>query len=86
MTLLEKRITKLERPNSDKFDARLPATWQEFYGKVLNDGPVRKSATSLSAAEAWAICSRALSEPDNDSLEESWLDYLLCRKSWASGR
>jgi hypothetical protein len=82
MSPLEKRITKLERPNSDKFDARLPATWQEFYGKVLNDGPARQSASALTAAEAWAICSKALSQADDESLEESWLDYLQCRKNW----
>jgi hypothetical protein len=84
MTLLEKRISKLERPNVDKFDARLPTSWGDFYSRI-KDESVRQSASALTAAEAWAVCSRALAEPVEESLEGEWQNYLLCRKNWANG-
>jgi hypothetical protein len=82
MSLLERRITKLERPNMDTFDTRLPTSWSDFYSRILNDGASNPSAPALSAKEAWAICSHALSQADDESLEESWLDYMQCRQSW----
>jgi hypothetical protein len=81
MSLL-RRIAKLERPNLDKFDTRRPTSWQEFYARILNDGPVSQSAPALTAAEAWAACSRALSLADDESIVQSWHEYLLIRQSW----
>jgi hypothetical protein len=82
MSLLERRIAKLERPNMDTFDTRLPANWQEFYTRILNDGPARQSSPVLTAAEAWAISSHALSQSNEETIEASWLDYLDARHHW----
>jgi hypothetical protein len=82
MSLLERRIAKLERPNVDTFDPRQPASWSDFYSRIKDDGPASPTAPALSAKEAWAISSTALNQADDESLEESWLDYLQCRKSW----
>jgi hypothetical protein len=82
MSLLERRIAKLERPNVDTFDARQPTSWTDFYSRIKDEGVASQTAPALSAKEAWAVCSRALGQADDESLEESWLDYLQCRKSW----
>lgn len=82
MSLLERRITKLERPNMDTIDTRLPTSWQEFYLRIKDDGPSRQSATGCSASEAWAICSRALSQTDDVSIEETWQNYLDTHHRW----
>lgn len=82
MSLLERRITKLERPNMDAFDTRVPTSWQEFYLRIKDDGPSRQSAPALSASEGWAICSMTLSQADDVSIDESWRDYLDTRHHW----
>jgi hypothetical protein len=82
MSLLERRITKLERPNVDTFDPRQPASWADFYSRILNDGASNPSAPALSAKEAWAICSTSLSQSNDETIEATWLDYLDSRKSW----